>query len=95
MIALRIERISWEDLWQALAMIGVICLATLIGLFIFADKKINYYYLISSTNSLKIVPDIDWAEDSSYGIELDRNITYADALSMVSRMNAELKENKQ
>ena len=91
MINLRIERLEWEDLWQGLAMLGVICLAILIGLFAFADRKINYYYLVSSSNSLKIVPDINWTEDSSYGIDLDRNVTYDEALTMVSRMNEELK----
>ncbi len=93
MINLRIERLDWEDLWQGLVMILIVCLAILIGFAIFSDRKIKYYYLISSSDKLKIVPDIDWVEDSSYGIELDRNITYEEALIMVSRMNAELREN--
>ena len=90
MTYLNIDRIEWEDAWQSLVMMIVICLAILIGLFVFADRKIRSYYLTSTSGVLKIVPDIDWTEDSSYGVYLDRNITYDDALILLNKMNAGL-----
>lgn len=84
---------DWDDVWQSIAVFAVIGAAVIIGMVIFADKQIRYYYLDNTSEGmLRIVPDIDWCDDSSHSIKLDRNITYDEALNMVNRMNKELKE---
>lgn len=85
---------DWDDVWQSLAIFGVAAGMILLGMVLTADKQIRYYYLDSSGGELKIVPDIDWCDDSSHAIQLDRNISYDEALNMVNRMNNELKEIK-
>lgn len=85
---------DWDDLWQLFLLLAAIGLSVIIGMFIFTDKQIRYYYLSDKDGKMRIIPDIDWCEDSSYGIDLQRNVTYEEALQMVSQMNAELKENK-
>ena len=85
---------DWDDVWQSLAIFGVAAAMILLGMVLTADKQVRYYYLDSSSGSLRIVPDIDWCDDSSHSIQLDRSITYEEALNMISRMNKELKENK-
>lgn len=85
---------DWEDSWNIVLLLAVIGLSIVIGMFIFTDKQIRYYYLSDKDGKMRIIPDIDWCEDSSYGIDLQRNVTYEEALQMVSQMNAELKENK-
>lgn len=85
---------DWDDVWQSLAIFGVAAAMILLGMLLTADKQIRYYYLDSSSGSLRIVPDIDWCDDSSHAIQLDRSITYEEALKMVSMMNNELKENR-
>lgn len=85
---------DWDDVWQSLAIFGVAAAMILLGMLLTADKQIRYYYLDSLSGSLRIVPDIDWCDDSSHAIQLDRSITYEEALKMVSMMNNELKENR-
>ena len=70
----------------------VLFLSLLLGLFIkqiTADHSIKSYYLSGNMDgSLKIMGEVNWAEDDK--IILDRSVTYEEAIKMVNDLNATL-----
>lgn len=80
---------TWENAFIGLFFGFCLWLLTTIVVSSTAKHNIRSYYLDSSNGQLKIRIDIDWQEDKS--IELDRSITYDEAISMVERLNKTIK----
>ena len=78
-------KLNWGNMFMGLVFAFCLWLISLIVFSSFADKKIRGYYLHAYNSKLTIMVDIDWSSDQS--IELDRNITYNEAIEMVERLN--------
>ena len=81
---------DWEDTFLSLLLVVCLSLITLFGAYVLSDKKVIRYSLDTDENSVVIVKEIAWYEDSK--IPLDRSITYWDAIKMVDSLNATLKK---
>lgn len=82
-------RLNWENMFMGILFAFCLWLISLIAFSSFSDKKVRGYYLHAYNGQLSIMVDIDWVSDSS--IELDRNITYNEAIEMVERLNKTIK----
>ena len=82
-------RLNWGNMFMGLLFAFFVWLISLIAFTSFSDKKVRGYYLDVRNGILSIMSDIDWMEDKS--IELDRNITYNEAIEMVERLNKTVK----
>lgn len=82
------ERWDWEDTYSVCILAIGIVLAVYIFMMIFSDHRIRSYYLDTYNNKLVIRADINWQEDQV--IELDRTVSYNEAIDMIERLNKTL-----
>lgn len=57
---------------------------------ILSDHSVKNYYLSNINNELTISKDINWQPDET--IELDRSITYDQAIELINKLNESLKK---
>ena len=80
----------FNDIWERLLFFFLVTLLTVLVIGMVSDHEVDHYYLASSSHGqLKIYLDIDWQSDRA--IELDRNVTYSEAIDMVEKLNKTLK----
>lgn len=80
---------QWEDSFGALVFVCLIFGAGLLVKQVTFDHVVRYYYLKGDMeNGLVIAADINWNEDKE--IQLDRSITYPEAIQMVKELNSTL-----
>lgn len=85
------ESWKWEDTWMSLCFIVVGEIGVLILMALFSDHNVRYYYLSGNTaNSIPAIRgDINWGDDIT--LQLDRDISYTEAIEMVEKLNKTLK----
>ena len=81
-------KLNWENMFMGLLFSFVLNLLAIITMVTFTDKKVRSYYLVSKIGGLSIMADIDYMEDKS--LELDRSISYNEAIEMVDKLNKSL-----
>lgn len=82
-------RFGWEDPFLLLLFaFGAVVLVSL-GTCIYKPKFTHQYSLGDKDGTLTITKEIDWCEDDE--IELDRSVTYWEAIRMVDSLNKTLK----
>lgn len=80
----------YEYYWEIMGLLVIIPLIALGLIASFSSHNVDNYYLSTSMDKrLGIGVDINWAIDSH--IELDRNITYNEAIDLVKKLNDNLK----
>jgi len=77
----------WEEICMTI-FVGI--WIAVILLFCLGNHEVKGYYISGSAGKLKIYTDIDWACDKD--MTLDRNITYAEAIELVDKLNKTLKD---
>ena len=85
-----IQNWEWDDTWISLVLAGLITTVIFTFIALLADHSIRYYYLSGSGTNTNIIikGDINWADDIT--LQLDRNISYTEAIEMVEKLNKTL-----
>lgn len=85
---------DWEDNWDVvLAYLFILFCFVFSVIFIIAsvsDHSVKSYYLSNINNELGISKEINWQFDET--IELDRSITYDQAIELMNKLNESLKK---
>ena len=74
-----------EELWELLGFTSVVILVVFIFMSMFNSHKINKYYLEINEGIPCIYLDVEWSIDGM--MELDRDITYDQAIELVNKLN--------
>ncbi len=77
---------TFEKIWSSFALVVV---ALIVFYVFFIPKHIHSYYLGSESSTLEITVDIENYVDQT--IDLDRNITYVEAVAIVDSLNKTIK----
>lgn len=80
---------DWEDAWLSLLWIVAGTSFCAFIFFIVSKKPTTRYSLGENNNHLTIVREIEWFDDDR--IELDRSVSYWEAIRMVDSLNKTLK----
>lgn len=81
---------EWVDAWCFLLWITSASLVLFLFIYWFSNPKLIGYSLYGCDGQLKIEKQIDWNPDET--IQLDRSITYWEAIRMVDSLNATIKK---
>jgi hypothetical protein len=79
----------WNNLWKLIGTISGIVLIILIFISLSSDHKVRSYYLHQGSTGIMIYKDQDWQIDES--INLDRTVSYDEALNILERLNKTIK----
>ncbi len=83
-------KITWNGAFLLTLWVLSTSLVVLLVVFCCAKKFTHQYTLGDKDGVLTITKEIDWCEDDE--IQLDRNITYPEAIRLVDSLNKTLKK---
>lgn len=85
-------KVNLERLLGWISILFLAVILSLIAISLTQDHSIKNYYLNENENKLQIGMDINWSPDSH--IDLDRTVTYDEAVLLVEKLNNNLNKNK-
>lgn len=80
---------TWEGSFLLLLWLSGLCLIVTLMCFVFAKKFTHRYSLGTTSGGVSITKETNWSADDE--IELDRTITYSEAVRLVDSLNKTLK----